>query len=226
MNEEKKKIFIGFDFSINKPAMTIVKDNEIKFFIWPLELSKNEEKVYSKSDVFWYNRNLEKISKKSKFNTTQMVFEHTKRSTELADKIIFDIQDYIGNISDYDIYMSSEGLSFASDGNSSLDLATYKGVLLSKLYQNITENIYTYAPISIKKVAGHSSKSEMESKNPMIDAFVQEPIQSVIKDMIKNGETIAKTNHIHCIDDIADSYWCCKTMYKREKLSGFALWDN
>jgi len=49
------------------------------------------------------------------------VLEHTKRSIELANMIIADLDDFIDNIvcagKDTPIYVSSEGLSFASKGN-------------------------------------------------------------------------------------------------------------
>ena len=218
-------ILIGFDFSINKPAATVLMDGKLKFFIWPIKLSGPEEKIYARTEVRVLNRHLDEVSKKSNLNTSQMTLEHTKRSIDLAEIIVSDLKEYIKNHEDQEIYVASEGLSFASKGNSNLDLATYKGVLLSYIYKEISKNIYTYAPITIKKVAGRSKKKEFEDKNPMIKAFSEEPFEDVLKTMIKNGETIAKVNHIKCIDDIADSYFCCKTLYKKEKLQGFPLWD-
>ena len=35
-------ILIGFDFSINKPAATVLMDGKLKFFIWPIKLSGPE----------------------------------------------------------------------------------------------------------------------------------------------------------------------------------------
>ena len=35
-----KSIFIGFDFSMNKPAATILYDKQFHFFIWPADITK------------------------------------------------------------------------------------------------------------------------------------------------------------------------------------------
>jgi hypothetical protein len=35
-----KSIFIGFDFSMNKPAATLLYDKQFHFFIWPAEMTK------------------------------------------------------------------------------------------------------------------------------------------------------------------------------------------
>lgn len=219
------KIFIGFDFSINKPACTLIKENQIHFFIWPLNLTKSELEKYQDSGVILYNRNLESISKSKKVSTSDLVMEHTRRSTKLANKIVKDLSEYIGM--DDEVYISSEGLSFASAGNATLDLATYKGVLLSKIFEELNPTkIFTYAPITIKKVAGTSQFKNLADKNPMISAFMCEEISHKFKEKILNGEMIAKTNYIHCVDDIVDSYFCCKTMYQKEKMTGFNIWDE
>lgn len=218
-------VFIGFDFSINKPACTIIKDNQIYFFIWPISLTKSEIEKYKDSGVTVFNRNLESISKSKKVSSSALVEEHTQRSTELANKIVEDLQEFTKDADE--IFISSEGLSFASAGNATLDLATYKGVLLSKIYENIhPTKIFTYAPITIKKIAGASKSPNLSNKNVMIDAFLGENIKHQFMNKLVSGDLIAKTNYIHCIDDIIDSYFCCKTMYKKEKMNGIDFWDE
>lgn len=235
------KVFIGFDFSINKPACTIILNNKPKFFIWPINLTSKEQIRYSETDISVYNRNLEPVSKKGKNSTSNLVEEHTRRSVDLAEKIVDDIQNYIftalgekdewtgeyiirGSLEEY---ISSEGLSFGSKGNSVLDLATYKGVLLAEIYRRMKPTkIFTYAPITIKKVAGVEKSKDFQEKFPMIEKFKNEPIDCIFKSMLTKGEMLAKTNYMHCVDDIVDSYFCCKTMYKKEKMSGVEFWDE
>ena len=117
-------ILIGFDFSINKPAATVLMDGKLKFFIWPKKLSGPEEKIYARTEVHVLNRHLDEVSKKSNLSTSQMTLEHTKRSIDLAETIVSDLKEYIKNHEDQEIDVASEGLSFASKGNSNLDLAT------------------------------------------------------------------------------------------------------
>ena len=61
------------------------------------------------------------------------------------------------------IYISSEGLSYGSTGDAALNLATYKGVLLSKLYEHYKGRLYglyTYSPITLKSIAGCAGKNK------------------------------------------------------------------
>ena len=132
-------IHIGFDFSMNKPAMTIYDFNKFTFFIWPLNLPDKKLNLFKDSDVFSFSRDLDTISPE-KYSFSQITLEHTKRSVNLANEIISDIKKYLKEKKylndDLELYISSEGLSFGSTGDAALNLATYKGVLLSKIYEN------------------------------------------------------------------------------------------
>jgi len=94
--------------------------------------------------------------------------------------IIADIDDFLDNIVNADkdtpIYVSSEGLSFGSKGNQTENLATYKGVLLAKMYEHYfgrLYGLYTYSPITLKATAGCAGKNKIKTKTPMIDAFMR-----------------------------------------------------
>ena len=217
-----KSVFIGFDFSMNKPAMTILFDKKFYFFIWPANLDKKKIALYEESGVYVKSRNLQAVSTKDK--NSQIVLEHTIRSTELANLIIEDIDRFLNQFVQDDnipIYVSSEGLAYNSSGDAALNLATYKGVLLSKLYEHYFGRLYgmyTYPPISIKAVAGCAKKDSLKDKTKMIKAFMQENITNKFKENLCNGAFIAKTNFIQCVDDIVDSYWALKTMLVKEKI--------
>lgn len=228
-----KNILIGFDFSINKPACTIVYNNKFYFFIWPISLPKTDENIYHIcTDVQMYNRNLKSISKKSKVSSSDMTLEHTKRSVELADKILKDISELVNRIIIQDgrenVYLCSEGLSFSSKGNSALDLATYKGVLYAELYKELKpDKVLTFAPISIKAIAHCSSKDKVGDKNAMIQAFISENLKSsCFWRLVKDGTLKGNKNYRHCVDDLVDSYFAVKTMYKKLELTGVDIWDN
>lgn len=216
-----KNIFIGFDFSMNKPAATLLYDKQFHFFIWPAEITKKNIQTYESANVHVFSRDLKEV-KTSNLPNSQIVLEHTRRSTDLANLIIKTLDNFIDNelhASDTLIYISSEGLSYNSTGDAALNLATYKGVLLSKLYEHYFDRLkglYTYPPITMKSVAGCAKKGQLADKNKMIKAFTKEPINSIFKDMLLQGKFMAKTNFIKCVDDICDSYWAVKTLLVKE----------
>lgn len=215
-----KSIFIGFDFSMNKPAATILYEKKFYFYIWPLSITDKQEQIYLDSGVHVYNRKLESISTKDK--NSQLVLQHTIRSSDLSNLIIQSIEDFIKehNAEDVPIYVSSEGLSYGSKGDAALNLATYKGVLLADLYRHFfgrMYGLYTYSPITLKSTAGCAAKNKIKTKTPMIDAFLKEDFKdNLFFDYLVAGKFINKTAFIPCIDDIIDSYWALKTMLKKE----------
>lgn len=218
-----KCVFIGFDFSMNKPAATILYNKEFYFYIWPADITKKNIEKYENANVHVNNRNIKSVSE-SGLPNSQIVLEHTKRSAELANMIINDIDtfiiDNIGDITNTEIFISSEGLSYGSKGDAALNLATYKGVLLAKLYEHYNQSLkglYTYPPVTLKSVAGCAKKGELSDKNKMIRAFIKEPVNTKFKENLLKGELMAKTNFIPCVDDIVDSYWAVKTMLVKEK---------
>ena len=216
------KILIGFDFSMNKPAATILFKNNYYHYFWPMSLTKKQQKLYEDAGVFIYNRRLESIKTKN-IENSQLVLIHTIRSTELANIIISDIDMFIhnNNIKNYELYVCSEGLSYASKGDATLNLATYKGVLLSKIYEHYDENLkrlFTYSPISLKSTANCASKNEIKDKNKMIEKYIQQNNNIKLRLCLANGFMKAQKNFIKGIDDIVDSYWALQTMIKKENI--------
>lgn len=217
------KILIGFDFSINKPAATILYNNIYYHYFWPLSITKQQQKLYEDANVYVYNRNLESIKTKN-IENSQLVLIHTIRSTDLANIIIQDIDNLIQNtfkLTDYDLYICSEGLSYASKGDATLNLATYKGVLLSKIYEhygNHLKRLFTYSPISLKATAQCASKEDLKDKNKMIKKYILEKNDIKLRLCLANGFMKSKKNYIKGIDDIVDSYWALKTMIKKENI--------
>lgn len=221
---DKNVFYIGFDYSINKPAATICHNGKLYFYFWPRNLSEKKQELYAKAGVRVVSRNLPPVDKKS-IKNSQLVLIHTIRSTDLANLIISDLDAFIEKHREGDapvqLYVSSEGLSYASMGDAMLNLATYKGVLLSKIYEHYGDSLkrmFTYSPMTMKAEAGCAAKEYMGEKKPMIRAFLNEKIKSPLKDAIKNGDMTLKTNFVEGIDDLADSYWALQTMIRQEKL--------
>lgn len=217
-----KSLYIGFDFSMNKPAATLLWEKQFYFMVWPSDLDQKKTALLEQADVFVRPRNLKPVSTKDK--NSQIVLEHTVRSTELANMIIADIDAFMtakGITDQNNIYISSEGLSYGSKGDATLNLATYKGVLLSKLYEhysNRLKGLYTYSPITLKATAGCVKKdiSNTNTKERMINAFIKENINHPFTRCLQDSTLKSKTNYILCVDDIVDSYWALKAMLKKE----------
>lgn len=221
-----ENIYIAFDFSINKPAATILHKGRLYFWFWPLKLSQKHCDTYAECGVHVTSRNLKSIDTKST-ETSVLALLHTIRSTDLANLIISQLDEFFENqfgyslTDSYSLYVSSEGLSFASKGDATLNLATYKGVFLSKIYEHYGDNlkrIYTYAPNTLKATAGCASKELRKDKINMIKAFMKEPVNHPFKDALKNNTLRLKKNFMDGVDDITDSYWALKTMLEKEKL--------
>lgn len=217
------KVLIGFDFSMNKPAATIYFRGQYYHYFWPLKITNKQQKMYEDADVSIVNRNMSSVDTKT-IENSQLVLIHTIRSTDLANLIINDIDDLITNkfeLSDYELYICSEGLSYASKGDATLNLATYKGVLLSKIYEHYGDHLarlYTYSPITLKATAGCSSKEDRADKTKMIKKYIAQNNNIKLRLCLANGYMKAKTNYIVGIDDLVDSYWALKTMMQKEKV--------
>lgn len=220
----ENNIYIGFDFSINKPAATIYHNRKFYFYFWPLDLSEQKQENYRKYGVTVHPRGLKSIDTK-KTENSQLVLIHTIRSTDLANIIITDLDKLISELtgeSPYNLYICSEGLSYASKGDATLNLATYKGVLLSKLYEHYNEQLrrlFTYSPISLKSTAGCASKEKKSDKLAMITSFIEHTGENFPLSVgLLSGELVLKKNFYEGVDDIVDSYWALQTMIKKENL--------
>lgn len=213
------KIF-GFDFSVSKPAMCYydTKTEKMEFYCWPMhEDDKSIEKLKT-AGINIKNRGLLPLSKKNFETNNKMVLEHTKRAAELSDMITNDILYLIGSTSMDEVYICSEGLSFGSKGNQTLDLSGYKYTLLTTLYKHGITNIYTYPPIAIKKIA-KCSKSGEWSKDFMIQAIKETnpKMHKFIHCLIyKELDLKKKSNYVNCVDDLVDAYWALRTFLEKE----------
>ena len=206
----------AFDFSCNKPAMTCCVDGKIDIYVWPSDIDHVSGGRLSVCGVNVINRNLEHIKDKE-FTQHELILEHMRRSTALADMITETICRILQN-SGHDIssaVISNEGFAFSARGDAALDLSGYKYILMDRLIHAGFKHFRTYSPITIKKTAGCSKRGL--GKDAMIEAFSREPESThTIVSVLKNDPhmLIKKTNYVTCMDDIADSYWCLKTCEK------------
>lgn len=212
----------AFDFSINKPAMTCLIDNKMSIYIWPLSLKSKNRMALEDCGVYVMSRNLDSIHDKE-YTGSELIVEQVTRAKNLAKMISDTIIDVLkeNNISDYsNVIIVNEGFAFGAKGDAILDLSGYKYVLMMELIENGFRNFYTYSPITLKSTAGCAKKGET-GKDKMIERMSEQdgklhPFIDILKtmpDALKN-----KTNYYTCVDDIADSFWCLKTLIVKEKI--------
>ena len=216
----KHKPIFAFDFSMNKPAMACLIENELSFYIWPLSIDKVAQEKLDSCDINIVNRKLNPIKDKS-LNESELIIEHVARSTNLAKLIVGTILKIIRpyNYNIDDIIIANEGFAFAAKGDAALDLSGYKYILMKELIDNGFSNFKTYSPITIKSTAGCAKKGM--KKDDMITALGNEDNDlhlfiHTIKD--HNDILKKKTSYVMCVDDLADAYWCLKTVVKKEDI--------
>lgn len=218
------KILLGFDFSINKPACTMYHAGEYSFFVWPHKTPAGHMFRYLTSGVTIIDRGDDACHVRE---NSVMTFSHIQRASALADLIFSTLESRIRHkgLENQDIYLASEGLSFGSTGASALDLATYKGIFLNRMWKGFgprLKGIYTYPPATIKKIAGCTSKKEHRDKNSVIRSFLKEGIElngnMFYRDMVADRFLNKNQNYVICCDDIVDSYFATKTMMVKENI--------
>jgi hypothetical protein len=211
-------IAIGFDFSCNKPACCVKKGDHVEFLVWPLELDEKSVEMLRTKKVYVFNR--DRITAGT--TSSEKFRVHVTMAGALADQVMGSLEVVLANDFKYknnDIKIAFEGSSFGSKGDAGLQLAGYRYVLMEKLGKKYgLENIFTYAPLTIKSVAGCASKDK-KGKDSMINALSEEKLDHLFIKALKNDSSALKkkTNYISTIDDLADSYWVLQTMLIKEK---------
>ena len=211
----------AFDFSMNKPAMACLIENELSFYIWPLNIDKVAQEKLDSCDINIVNRKLNPIKDKS-LNESELIIEHVTRSTKLAKMIVGTILKIIRpyNYNIDDIIIANEGFAFAAKGDAALDLSGYKYILMKELIDNGFSNFKTYSPITIKSTAGCAKKGM--KKDDMITALGNEDndLHLFIHTIRDHNDILKKkTSYVMCVDDLADAYWCLKTVVKKEDIN-------
>ena len=206
-------ILVGLDFSCNKPACCIKIENKFYFALWPLEFDDKSIEKLENANIYTYNRHRLQEGKTS----SEKFRLHISMANNLSQLIMSSFKIFIEN---ENVIIAFEGSSFASRGDAALQLIGYRYILtneLGKLYG--LNNIYTYAPLTIKSVAGCASKNK-RGKNSMIEAFKNENIDHPLCQILRNSPELLrkKTNYISGIDDLWDAYWTLKTLQIKENL--------
>jgi hypothetical protein len=197
---------IGIDFSIIKSAACILKNDEYIFISWPYNLSETHLEIYKNSPVRIIKRT--DIRQKTKNITEKVQFE-VENSKYLARLILNVLRQYLNG----GAYIAFESLSYGSHGDVILQLSSYKGVLMQMLTEVIpVENIFTFAPTTVKHTAGCSKKGM--KKSDMIEVFKTRstPFSLYLKENEEKFKTKGGKNYIPHLDDFVDAYFVLETL--------------
>ena len=220
----------AFDFSTIKPAMWALIDNNLSVYIWPSEMKENAATSMEYSGVNVHIRNLPHIKDKS-MDESELICEHVKRAQKLAILITDDMDKAYEKYGDGDpdwrskAIVANEGFAFNAKGDAILELSGYKYLLMAELYRRGYRNFPTYSPITIKKTAG-CSKKENKGKDKMIEALSNEnpDLHPFINNLHTDPQIFkAKTAFVPCVDDIADAYWCLRTVLQNKEIEGVTI---
>lgn len=207
---------IGIDFSINKPAATILNKDGYKFIGWPYNLQKRLPEVYKSAGVDIIERT--DIKEKGADTSIQMR-NQVVNADYLANLISETLHPYLNA----NTYLAFEGISYGSSGDVILQLGGYKYMIMNELKNYMDMNkIFTYAPTTVKKTAGCSKRGL--GKHAMIEAFTSISKPNSLKDALRadkldlNFMKKGGNNYIDHLDDVVDSYWVLETLIEKESL--------
>lgn len=220
--QEKKIILIGVDYSLNSPAICILKHNHYQWISHPvLNKTKKEQNLQ------------DEISKLPDISYLLQTLSIEKTSYEDSD--ILKMQKYdvqagtmlqmlvyaLGPMDKTQIHIAFEGYSFGSRFSKTdniIELATATTLFKKCLLQNIItdKDIYkVYAPKTIKKIAGNGNMKKRE----LFDVFInnehkdKELENSFFWDYCRQltvGEKVPSP-----VDDMIDAYFVVQALRSR-----------
>ncbi len=214
LKQNNTECLLGIDFSIKSTAIALKNDNQYTFYSFARN-SVAKPEIFSKLsevDVI-----IKTLNDEPSLNKKALTAERERSSLNdmkhLIPHIIETFKDY--SISQYAI----EGFSFGSTGNRLAQISGYQWVLrweLNKLGID-TENFWTFAPLTVKSVAGKGNFS----KEQMIESFVNSE-DSLLQTnkfwlTLKNSPEVFQNKKgvfLKPIDDLIDSWWILKTLEK------------
>jgi hypothetical protein len=203
---------IGFDFSINKPAACLFNNNTYTFYGWPYQPQKKLPALYESAGVNIITRIDDK--EKGEDVSSKMRYE-VKNARYLAELIRDTLLPYLTE----DTWIGFEGLSYGSSGNVVLQLGGYKYVIMDVLSELVPlENMFTYAPITVKKTAGCSAKGL--GKGCMIENFIAGSNDNTLKSAILANRTSfmkkGGKSFVDHLDDLVDAYYIIETLRDKQ----------
>lgn len=208
-----KKTICGIDYSLKSPAVTILYDNQIKYFAFPRENTLKDTYIETMRSVGINVIIVPNVINVKDLSANERI--NSKDAENLATTLCNAIRQYICE----DSCIAIEGISFASPGNTKVQYSGFHYILRLVIHKELGipyENIYIYAPNAVKKTAGKGNYK----KHQMIQAFIESDAPelqncSMKKSLIETPELFQSPkakNWLKPLDDLIDSWWTLKTL--------------
>jgi len=219
-----QKVFIGIDFSINSPGITIFKDNQFIFTSFTNNEGKTLKKIPKSLQLHFdlvenNSINLEFYNRRKRDENYSLdQFQKIEDSKSLAEHIVRYLKQFT---KDCEVMIGIEGYAYGSKGNSFLDLIAFNSVMRNYLYNEFYEkdkfNIKIFSPSEVKKCAGkgNANKSMMYQywiTNILSDKELEK--SNLYQWCLSNSDRIDVENIPKPIEDIVDSYFVCSILRK------------
>lgn len=216
-------IYIGIDYSLTSPAMTYFDGKKFKFvsffrlddyksfdeckhlkkFIRHKELSELKD-----IELIPYHRVI--INKSDTYQTEQ------SKKMEDAKNIALLIQNKIHEITklDKEVKIAIEGFSYASKGQSFIDLILYNSFLRCIIGEEFNmNNIIIVSPTQAKQLAGKGNFDKYKMINAFAESINYDNCDKEFVDYIKHFNELLKDNpklSYKPLDDLSDSCFHCR----------------
>lgn len=207
-------IYIGIDFSLNSTSI-VIKTNVAMFFIslvntlqWlnikPVKALSIHKQIneLTNTTVIPFTRN--KPSKD--YNIDQQ--NKIKDANTLSNLIFNTIKPYISNKNE-PVHIAIEGFSYASKGNSFIDLILFNSTVRNKFY-NEGYLLNVYSPSEIKKQTGKGNANKVSMFNSFVKENINEPFHNFCK--LNQDTLLCNDSIVKPIDDLVDAYYICKLL--------------
>lgn len=210
--------FVGIDFSINSPAVCIfdTHNETYQFYSFVNDGGRADSKPLPPGMGLYSDLPGVIIERYSRYKGSKIYEEDQIQKIQDAE----DISCIIGNIFNFDnksVCYGLEGFSYASKGNSFIDLIMFNTIMRYAIYKNLKpgDEFKVMTPSYIKKNAGKGNAN----KNMMLSFFLDS--QKVLlrendfwkfcsaqsSSLIDKNEKVLKP-----IDDLVDSYFICNAL--------------
>jgi len=214
-------MYIGIDFSIKSPGITIRDSRGVTFYAFPRKDTIKEDFEITLKDAGVILNSL-RTESKLPTNATIAMRERSSLVDSIyeTNEIVDVINEAIGCTLGANVYVGIEGFSFGSSGNRLAQLSGYQWLLRYRLLEECHvpfNNIYVFSPMTVKATAGKGNLK----KEGMIAAFLEDADDDLqenrlwvdLQDRPAEFQT-KKGLWLKPLDDIIDSYWVMRTLEK------------
>lgn len=227
-------MIIGLDYSINSPGICALNERGLHFGT----LARNGVcSAEFKDTLNSYNVHTFDLDKyKAIGNTVDDSQGFTSDAIQQANAVSEMCKGFVGYEDNrQNNIIVFEGFSFGSKGNRLAQLAGYQYIARAQLIKDFSkpENLYVYAPQSVKSVAGAAKRGE--GKVGMIQRFIdhEDKLPGLDEhpfyiEVCKNQESLLRKkptkrkpigDWVKPVDDIIDSYWILYTYIQKNNVS-------